>query len=126
MAEIDKYCAVWDYNISDVVYKDGVSASAGGAGVEEIAIPGRSYGDVRAKGRAPKRYRIKARSWDRTELETLARTESADAARQLVEDVERLIDRIRRDYVAIAYRQGVVDGAGFKKLVAAKDAPVGL
>ena len=59
-------------------------------------------------------------------LETLARTESADAARQLVEDVERLIDRIRRDYVAIAYRQGVVDGAGFKKLVAAQEAPVGL
>ena len=58
-------------------------------------------------------------------LEALARTESADAARQLVEDVERLIDRIRRDYVAIAYRQGVVDGAGFKKLVAAKDASVG-
>lgn len=74
MAEIDKYCAVWDYDISDVVYADGVSSSAGGAGVEEIAIPGRSYGDVRAKGRAPKRYRIHARSWDRTELETLART----------------------------------------------------
>ena len=74
MAEIDKYCAVWDYDISDVIYADGVSSSAGGAGVEEIAIPGRSYGDVRSKGRAPKRYRINARSWDRTELETLART----------------------------------------------------
>lgn len=74
MAEIDKYCAVWDYDISDVVYADGVTSSAGGAGVEEIAIPGRSYGDVRSKGRAPKRYRINARSWDRTELEILART----------------------------------------------------
>lgn len=58
-------------------------------------------------------------------LEALARTEAADEARQLVEDVERLIDRIRRDYVAIAYRQGVVDGAGFKKLVAERDVPPG-
>ena len=74
MAEVSKYCAVWDYDISDVVYTDGVTSSNGGAGVEEIVIPGRSYGDVRSKGRQPKRYRIKARSWDRTELETLART----------------------------------------------------
>jgi len=74
MAEISKYCAVWDYDISDVVYTDGVTSSNGGAGVEEIVIPGRSYGDVRSKGRAPKRYRINARSWDRTELEILART----------------------------------------------------
>ena len=59
-------------------------------------------------------------------LEALTRTETADEARQLVEDVERLIDRIRRDYVAIAYRQGVVDGAGFKKLVAEDGAPADL
>jgi len=59
-------------------------------------------------------------------LEALTRTESADEARQLVEDVERLIDRIRRDYVAIAYRQGVVDGAGFKKLVAQDAPPAGI
>lgn len=74
MAEVSKYCAVWDYDISDVVFSDGVTSSNGEAGVEEIAIPGRSYGDVRAKGRAPKRYRINARSWDRDELEILART----------------------------------------------------
>lgn len=74
MAEVSKYCAVWDYDISDVVYTDGVTSSNGGAGVEEIVIPGRSYGDVRSKGRQPKRYRIKARSWDREELEILART----------------------------------------------------
>jgi len=74
MAEVSKYCAVWDYDISDVVYTDGVTSSNGGAGVEEIVIPGRSYGDVRGKGRQPKRYRIKARSWDRAELEILART----------------------------------------------------
>ena len=58
-------------------------------------------------------------------LEALARDEAAGEARQRVEDVERLIDRIRRDYVAIAYRQGVVDGAGFKKLVTGTDAPAG-
>jgi len=74
MAEVSKYCAVWDYDISDVVFADGVTSSNGGAGVEEIVIPGRSYGDVRSKGRQPKRYRIKARSWDRAELEILART----------------------------------------------------
>ena len=74
MAEVSKYCAVWDYNISDVVFSDGVTSSNGEAGVEEIAIPGRSYGDVRSKGRQPKRYRIRARSWDRAELEILART----------------------------------------------------
>ncbi|WP_075353835.1 hypothetical protein [Desulfovibrio sp. DV] len=51
-------------------------------------------------------------------LEALAREEAGEEARVLVEDMERLIDRIRRDYVAIAYRQGVVDGADFKKLVA--------
>ncbi len=74
MAEVSKYCAVWDYDISDVVYTDGVTSSNGGAGVEEITVPGRSYGDVRSKGRQPKRYRIRARSWDRAELEILART----------------------------------------------------
>lgn len=58
-------------------------------------------------------------------LEALARDEAVGEARQRVEDVERLIDRIRRDYVAIAYRQGVVDGAGFKKLVTGDDAPAG-
>jgi len=74
MAEVSKYCAVWDYDISDVVFADGVTSSNGGAGVEEITVPGRSYGDVRSKGRQPKRYRIRARSWDRAELEILART----------------------------------------------------
>jgi len=74
MAEVSKYCAVWDYDISDVVFSDGVTSSNGGAGVEEITVPGRSYGDVRVKGRQPKRYRIRARSWDRAELEILART----------------------------------------------------
>jgi len=49
------------------------------------------------------------------ELATLARDEAS--AKRLVCGIERLCDRIRRDYVAIAYRQGVVDGANFKQLV---------
>ncbi|MHC1789276.1 hypothetical protein [Solidesulfovibrio sp.] len=59
-------------------------------------------------------------------LEALAREDAAEEARLLVEDVERLFDRIRRDYVAIAYRQGLVDGAGVKKLVAGQDEPLAL
>ena len=49
-------------------------------------------------------------------LEALAREEGAEEARRLVEGIERLCDRIRRDYIAIAYRQGIVDGARFKYL----------
>lgn len=37
---------------------------------------------------------------------------------QLVEDVQSLCDRIRRDYVAMAYRQGLVDGVSLKQAVA--------
>jgi hypothetical protein len=57
-------------------------------------------------------------------LEELSREEVREDARLLVEDMERLFDRIRRDYVAIAYRQGIVDGADFKKLVAGPDEAV--
>jgi len=50
-------------------------------------------------------------------LEALARDDGVEEARRLAEGIERLGDRIRRDYIAIAYRQGVVDGANFKQLV---------
>jgi hypothetical protein len=36
-----------------------VDQSGGGAGVEEITVPGRNYADVRSKGRSPKKYKIK-------------------------------------------------------------------
>ena len=51
-------------------------------------------------------------------LEALAREDAGEAARGLVEDMERLIDRVRREYVSLAYRQGLVDGAGFRRMVA--------
>lgn len=51
------------------------------------------------------------------ELSALAREDSAEQARQLGEDIEHLCTRIRRDYVAIAYRQGVADGERFKQVV---------
>lgn len=53
-----------------------------------------------------------------TALEALAREDAGEAARDLVEDMERLIDRVCREYVSLAYRQGVVDGAGFRRMVA--------
>lgn len=52
------------------------------------------------------------------DLESLAREEEGEEAKRLAEGICRLCDRIRRDYVAIAYRQGVVDGAGFRQFVA--------
>ena len=51
------------------------------------------------------------------ELVALAREDAAEQARQLGEDIEQLSVRIRRDYVAIAYRQGVADGERFKQIV---------
>jgi hypothetical protein len=52
-------------------------------------------------------------------LEALAREDAGDQARGLVEDMERLVDRIRREYISLAYRQGLVDGAGFRRIVTA-------
>jgi len=52
------------------------------------------------------------------DLEALACGDANEQVRQLAEDIQRLCDRIRRDYVAIAYRQGLVDGMRFKQTVA--------
>jgi len=56
------------------------------------------------------------------ELEALAGGSEDDQVRQLGEDIQRLCDRIRRDYVAMAYHQGFVDGARFKQIVDAPEA----
>lgn len=48
------------------------------------------------------------------ELEALACGDASEQVRQLAENIQHLCDRIRRDYVAIAYRQGLVDGVRFK------------
>ncbi len=60
-------------------------------------------------------------------LEALAREGEGDKAKGLAEDIQNLCARIRRDYVAIAYRQGLVDGTRLKRLVAdiAPDAAMG-
>jgi hypothetical protein len=44
------------------------------------------------------------------ELAALANGDGNEEVRQLAEDIQRLCDRIRHDFVAIAYRQGLVDG----------------
>ena len=51
------------------------------------------------------------------ELAALAREDATEQAKQLGEDIEHLCARIRRDYVVIAYRQGVADGERFKEIV---------
>jgi hypothetical protein len=53
-----------------------------------------------------------------SELTALVREGTEEEASHLAEDIGRLCNRIRSDYVAIAYRQGVVDGARFKRIVA--------
>ena len=56
------------------------------------------------------------------ELDALAGGDANEKVRQLAEDIQRLCDRIRRDFVAIAYRQGFVDGARFKQVLDDADA----
>ncbi|EFL53254.1 conserved hypothetical protein [Solidesulfovibrio fructosivorans JJ]] len=56
------------------------------------------------------------------ELEALAGGSADDQVRQLGEDIQRLCDRIRRDFVAMAYRQGFVDGTRFKQVADDREA----
>jgi hypothetical protein len=64
------YCAIHGYDFSSIVYSEGVDPSGGELGVEETQVAGRNYADVSSKGRAAKKYKIKARSTDRDEIET--------------------------------------------------------
>jgi hypothetical protein len=64
------YCAIHGYDFSSIVYTEGVDPSGGELGVEETQVPNRNYADVSSKGRAAKKYKIKARSTDRDEIET--------------------------------------------------------
>lgn len=50
-------------------------------------------------------------------LQELAEGQENEHLRQLAEDIPHLCDRIRRDYVAMAYRQGLVDGVRIKQTV---------
>lgn len=69
VTSVTPYCQIHGYDFGSIIYRDGVESSGGAAGVEEIAVPGRNYADIRSKGRTPKRYKIRARSADREEIE---------------------------------------------------------
>lgn len=49
-------------------------------------------------------------------LQALAREGEAETAQTLAEDVQSLCSRIRRDFVAMAYRQGLIDGARLREV----------
>lgn len=69
MTEGTPYCQIHGYDFSSIVYAEGVEPSGGAVGVEEVLYPDRNYADVRSKGRAPKKYKVRARSVDRDEIE---------------------------------------------------------
>lgn len=50
-------------------------------------------------------------------LRAMAGDEAFDAAGLLAADVQQLCDRIRRDFVAMAYRQGLIDGTRLREVV---------
>lgn len=94
-----KYCSIHGYDFGSIVYADGVGVSGGGSGVEEVSVPGRNYADVRDKGRNPKKYKIKARSTDRDEIEAFLREINT-----MPEEAEFCpFDAGRRGYIARAY-----------------------
>jgi hypothetical protein len=49
-------------------------------------------------------------------LRALAREEDFETAGLLAADVQQLCDRIRRDFVDMAYRQGLLDGGQLREL----------
>ncbi len=74
VTNVTPYCAVGPYDITSIVYRDGISPSGGARAVEEVTSPTRNYSDVRYKGRQPKKYKIRVRSSDRDEIETFLET----------------------------------------------------
>ena len=66
---VTPYCAVNGHDFSSIIYTEGIDPSGGSAGVEEVQMPGRNYADVRDKGRAAKKYKIKVVSMDRDVIE---------------------------------------------------------
>jgi hypothetical protein len=49
-------------------------------------------------------------------LLALARDGEVETAGALAEEVQQLSDRIRRDFVALAYRQGLIDGGRLREI----------
>lgn len=93
------YCAVHGYDFSSNVYAEGVDISGGGLSVEEITTQARNYADVRKKGRTAKKYKIRARSTERSDIETFLREVNTAP-----EEAEFLpFDEGRAGYIASAY-----------------------
>lgn len=69
MTTVSPYCQIHGYDFSSIVYAEGVEPSGGALDVEEIPIPSRDYADIKNMGRKPKKYKIRARSTERDEIE---------------------------------------------------------
>ncbi|MGD9608880.1 MAG: hypothetical protein AB7U59_05700 [Desulfovibrionaceae bacterium] len=50
-------------------------------------------------------------------LQALAREAEAENAATLAEDVRQLCTRVRRDFIEIAYRQGLIDGTRLREVL---------
>jgi hypothetical protein len=119
MTLVTGYCAIFDYDFSDIIYAEGVDPSGGAQSVEEITVAGRKYGDVREKGRQPKKYKVKARSLDRDEIEAFLRTCNTlpDEAEFFPFDAERM-GYIASAFAAIQPIQRAGSGYNFYEAVA--------
>lgn len=58
-------------------------------------------------------------------LRALAREDAFETAASLAEDVLSLCSRIRRDFVAMAYRQGLQDGGRLREVFSTAPADAG-
>jgi hypothetical protein len=119
VTEVVPYCQIHGYDFGSIVYGEGVEGSGGGAGVEEIPVPGRKYADIRSKGRAPKKYKIKARSTDREEIEAfLAEVNTAPEDSEFYPyDAERF-GLIASAYAALTGRKIAGSGKNFYEATA--------
>lgn len=70
MTETSPRCIIHGYDFTSIVYAEGVDPSGGAIGIDEIQVPGRQCADIGIKGRGLRKYKIRARSTDRDEIET--------------------------------------------------------
>lgn len=98
--EITPYCQIHGYDFSDIIFAEGVESSGGGQGVEEVSTPGRNYADVRSKGRAAKKYKIRTiKTRDREILEAFLKEVNTTPA----EAEFYPFDASRAGYIAFAH-----------------------
>ncbi|MCK9570699.1 hypothetical protein M0R72_17250 [Candidatus Pacearchaeota archaeon] len=97
---VTPYCQIHGYDFSDIIFAEGVDSSGGGHGVEEVQVPGRNYADVRSKGRAVKKYKIRTvKTKDRELLEAfLKEVNTAPAESEFYP-----FDATRAGYIALAH-----------------------